>query len=181
MPTVSELVEVVSEATGEPLATVRMIARRLIDDEVLPKSVGARIPHVTPEHAASLLFAVMATPAIKDSARTAVAFSALMSNGMSANGETALDAVARLLRGLPKDSAGLEWSLEVCTNFPQIALKKKTWTPQIPHPSERTDYGSIYIPAGEDWMHWPSENLKRFAVLPGTGLYRIALALAGDE
>src|SRR5512132_253515 len=101
MIAVSELVEVVSAATGEPLATVRMIARRLIDDEVLPKAVGARIPRVTHEHAASFLFAVMATPAIKDSSRTAVAFGALVHNGTGDT--TALQALSGLLRSLPKD------------------------------------------------------------------------------
>jgi hypothetical protein len=179
MLAVSELVEVVAAAVGEPLATVRMIGRRLIDDEVLPKAVGARIPRVTHEHAASLLLAVLATPAIKDSARTAVRFGALVHNGLGPM--TAVQGLSRLLRKLPKDPDALDWSLEVCSNFPQVVIKKKSLAAQIPHPSERTDGGDIYIPEGEDSMHWPSDDLKRVALLPGIRLHDIGRALAGDE
>jgi hypothetical protein len=179
MVAVSELVDLVAEATEEPVATVRMMARRLIDDDVLPKSVGARIPHVTHEHVASLLFTVIAKPAIKDSARTARAFGALVYNGRP--GETALEAMARLLRRLPKHPLATECSVELCTNVPQVVLKQKPLEPTMPHPSERTDYGDIYIPPGDDPMHWPTHGLKRFAVLPGIPLHAIACALTGDE
>jgi hypothetical protein len=180
MPTVAQYVELLADATGEPFPTVRMTARQQADGDVQPKASGRRVPNVTHEQAVMLLFAVMAAHPVKDATRTAKTYAALVHNGMPAGGETALEAVTRLLRRLPKESSGLDWSLEVCMNFPQVVLKKKVSTPQMAHPSERTDHGDIYIPAGEDWMHWPSDHLKRFAVLPGVGLYQIALALAED-
>lgn len=181
MLSVSELVEAVSTAigeTGKPLPTVRMIARRMIDDEVLPKAVGARIPRVGHEEAASLLLAVMATPAVNASGRTALTFGALVHLGIG--NQTAREAVGNLLRRLPKDPLALEWSMEVCKNFPQVVLKQKPMRSQMVSSSERTDYGDVYIPQGEDWAHWPSDDLKEIAVLSGVRLLYLANILAGE-
>jgi hypothetical protein len=179
MPTVAEFVELIADRTGEPLPTVRMMARRLVDDDVLPKATGRRVPRITHQQAAMLLLAVLAGPPVKDATRRATTYGALLHNGQ--RGGTALEAVVYLLRRLPKDPAAPDWSIEVCTNFPQLVLKQKPHTPQMPHPSERTDSGDLYIPSGEDLMHWPSDDLKRFAVLSGIRLHDIACALAGDE
>jgi hypothetical protein len=181
MATVAKFVDLLAAATGEPFPTVRLTARQQADDDVQPKASGRRVPNITYEQAVMLLFAVMVAHPVKDATRTAKTYAALVHNGTSAGGETALEAVVRLLRRMPKDPLALDWSLEVCTNFPQIVLKKKPWTSQIPHPSERTDSGDLYIPSGEDLMHWPSDNLKRFAVLSGIRLHDIACALTGDE
>ena len=133
MATVAKFVDLLAAATGEPFPTVRLTARQQADDDVQPKASGRRVPNITYEQAVMLLFAVMAAHPVKDATRTAKTYAALVHNGMPAGGETALEAVARLLRRLPKESSGLDWSLEVCMNFPQIVLKKKSWAPQMAH------------------------------------------------
>jgi hypothetical protein len=179
MLTVAQLNPVYSQAIGKPLPTVRMMARRFVDDAVFPKGSGRRVPYVTHEQAALFLLAVLAAPAVKDATRTAIAFGALVHNGIGDT--TALQAVTDLLLRLPNDPFALDWSLVVCKNFPQVVLKQKRFSPQILHPSERTDYGDIYIAKGEDWAHWPSDDAKDLTELPGIRLHTIARALAGND
>jgi hypothetical protein len=181
MLSVSGLVDLSVEAKIEEMPVLRMISRRMIDAGDLPKAAGRRIPHVTHEQAALFLLGVMATPSVfRDAPQRARTYGALVFDGRP--GQTALEAVAALLRRLPKDPLAFDQSLEVCTNFPQVVLKKKPLGPVMPHPSERTGNvdDDIFIPAGEDRMHWPTHGLKRFAVLSGDVLTAIAIALAAE-
>ena len=43
MPTVQQAVDILTAVTGESRRHVNVVARRLIDDGVLPKSVGSRV------------------------------------------------------------------------------------------------------------------------------------------
>jgi len=173
MATISELVEVVAAATEESLPTVRMKARRLIDDEVLPKAVGARIPQASAEHAALLLFAVMAAPLVKDATRTALAYGKLTYNGYrAADTPTALRAVSRLLRDIPKDVNALDCSLEVYTNCLRLVVWQSTGDHRI---------DSLYIEPGQDWIHPPSKPLERIARMAGQCLYAIANAVEASD
>jgi hypothetical protein len=173
MATISELVEMVAAATEESLPTVRMKARRLIDDEVLPKAVGARIPQATTEHAALLLFAVMAAPLVKDATRTALVYGKLTYNGYpAADTSTALRTVSSLLRDLPKKVNALDWSLEVCTNCRRVVVCQSI-------DERRID--SLYIEPGQNWLHPPSKPLERIARMSGQCLYAIADALEATD
>jgi hypothetical protein len=181
MTTVSELVEVMAAAAEESLPTIRMMARRLIDDGVLPKAIGSRIPQATAEHAALLLFAVMAAPLVKDATRTALVYGGLTYNGYSAaDTTTALQGVSRLLREIPQDVNALDWSLEVCTNCLQVVV----WQP-LAGPENQTANGSrmidsLYIEPGQNWMRPPFKPLKRIASMSGECLYTIGRALTAD-
>jgi hypothetical protein len=181
MATVSELVEVTAAATKEFLPTVRMMARRLIDDEVLPKAMGSRIPQVTTDNAAALLLAVAAAPLVKDATRTALAYGGLTYNGYTApETTTAQQAVSKLLRTIPHDVNALDWSLEVCSNALQVVVHQP-----LPGPQNQTATGSymvdnLYIEPGQNPLHPPSKPLKRFAVLSGEALYAIGCALIAE-
>jgi hypothetical protein len=172
MTTVSELVEVAAAATEESLPTIRMMARRLIDDEVLPKAIGSRIPQATTEHAALLLFAVMAAPLVKDATRTALVYGGLTYNGYSAaDTTTALQGVSKLLREIPQHVNALDWSLEVCTNCLRVVVWQSTGDRMI---------DSLYIEPGQNWMYPPFKPLKRIASMSGECLYTIGRALTAD-
>jgi len=71
MPTVAQLVDALTEMTGERRARVNMMARRLIDDGLMPKSSGRDIAQVDAESVVNLLFAVAFAEKGADAARTA--------------------------------------------------------------------------------------------------------------
>jgi hypothetical protein len=181
MATVSELVEVVAAATEELLPTLRMMARRLIDDGVLPKAVGKRIPQVTPDDAAALLLAVLPAPLVKDATRTALAYGGLTYNGYTApETTTAQQAVSKLLRTIPHDVNALDWSLEVCSNALQVVVHQPLPGPLNQTPTGSYMEGSLYIEPGRNPLHPPSKRLKRIAVLSGEALYAIGCALIAE-
>jgi hypothetical protein len=178
---VSELVEVVAAATEEFLPTVRMMARRQIDDGIQPKAIGSRIPQVTADHAALLLFAVAAAPLVKDATRVALAYGGLTYNGYTARETTtAQQAVSRLLREIPHDVNALDWSLEVCTNSLQVVVRQPLPGPHNQTPTGSHMEGSLYIEPGQNPQHPPSKPLKRVAVLSGEALYAIGRALIAE-
>ena len=179
MPTVSELTEIYATATRAALPTIRMSARRLTDEDLLPKGSGRRVPKVSYEDAARLLLAVGAGHAVKDSARMAVTYSGLVHD--SGNGQTALEAVVDLLRSLPTDPTPTDWMMEVYTTFPQVVIKNPHIHSQYPSHSERTDYGDFYIPQGEDRTQWPADAMLGLNKFSGAVLYPIACALAADQ
>lgn len=181
MLTVSELIDLAAKVRVEEFSTVRMISRRLIDAKILPKAVGSRIPHVTHEQAASFLLAVASTWSVyRDAPQNALIYGALVKEGM-AGGQTALEALADLLRTLPTDLTPTDWFVEVCTTFPQVVIKNHELHGQYPSYSERTDYGPMWFPEGEDRAQWPADAGMKLFRLPGACLLAIACALAADE
>ena len=58
MPTVKELIDIYAHATGESRTRVNQLARRLIDDGLMPKSSGSDIKQVDAASALNLLFAI---------------------------------------------------------------------------------------------------------------------------
>jgi hypothetical protein len=181
MLTVSELVDLAAEVRVEDFSVLRMISRRLIDAETLPKAVGARIPHVTHEQTASFLLAVATTWSVyRDAPRNALTYGGLVKEGM-AGGQTALEGLVDLLRTLPTELTPTDWFMEVCQTFPQVVIKNHELHGQYPSHSERTDYGDFYIPEGEDRAGWPADAGMKLFRLSGSCLYVIARALAADE
>ena len=64
--TVNKGISALSAAFNIPEPTVKAYARQLMDDGVLPKSSGRRIPTMTPDQFVRLIFAVMCAPKISD-------------------------------------------------------------------------------------------------------------------
>ncbi len=78
MPTVAQLVDVLALITGERQARVNMMARRLIDDGLMPKSSGRDIAQVDAASVANLIFAVAFAERAADAARAAREWGDLM-------------------------------------------------------------------------------------------------------
>lgn len=66
MPTVKELIDIYADVTGEPRTRVNQLARRLIDDGLMPKSRGSDIKQVDSASALNLLFAVAFADRVAD-------------------------------------------------------------------------------------------------------------------
>ena len=71
MPTAAQLVDVLALMTGERRARVNMMARRLIDDGLMPRSRGRDVAQVDAKSVVNLLFAVAFAEKGADAARTA--------------------------------------------------------------------------------------------------------------
>lgn len=71
MPTVSQAVQILEQLTDVPSATIRGVARKLIDDGILPKSVGRRIETISPDQFIKLLLATYCSTTIADASRSA--------------------------------------------------------------------------------------------------------------
>ncbi len=71
MPSVAQLVDALAVVTGERQARVNMMARRLIDEGLMPKSSGRDIAQVDAASVANLIFAVAFAEKAADAARTA--------------------------------------------------------------------------------------------------------------
>ncbi len=172
MSSVMDLVEAVADATGEPVSTVRMVARRLIDDEVLPKSVGRRIAQVTTDHAGLLLFATLASPAVKDATRTALAYADLAYQGKE-GADTALQAISDMLQSVAegKGTSVGKTFVEICTSWPEVII-------QVPAGTAHLDVR--FVEQGKSPNFWQSEYPKRTVTVPGICLCKIALTLGAD-
>ncbi len=72
--TVKETVDVVSYVTGEPRSRVNQFARKLIDDGLLPKSIGRNVKKVGSGAAALLIFAIAHATRTADVTSTAKGF-----------------------------------------------------------------------------------------------------------
>ena len=81
MASVSQLVRIVADATQAPMAGVKLRARKLLDDNLLPQSRGRQIAEVTSSDAANLLLAVMAADRHADASRVVVQRGGLLANG----------------------------------------------------------------------------------------------------
>ena len=71
MPTVAQLVAALALITGGRQARVSMMARRLIDDGLMPKSSGRDIAQIDAVSVVNLIFAVAFAERAADAARTA--------------------------------------------------------------------------------------------------------------
>ena len=58
MASVSQSIKIFSHVTGEQWSRVNLLARRLIDYDMMPKSTGRAVKHIDPASAANLLFAI---------------------------------------------------------------------------------------------------------------------------
>lgn len=81
MPTVRETVQFMAEVTGAPVSRVNQIARRLLDDGLLPKSSGKDIKHINSFEAGLLLCAVAHTDTVANASKVAQDFASLPYRG----------------------------------------------------------------------------------------------------
>lgn len=81
MATTYKMIDVISDATGIDHGRVRQCARQLLDDDVLPRSVGSQVAMIGLQHVVLLLIAAVAADAIKDSSRVAIKYCGLTKDG----------------------------------------------------------------------------------------------------
>lgn len=133
MPTVAEAISILEQVTDIAPATLRGVARQLIDDGVLPKSSGRRIGMIDTHHFAKLLYACFCAKSIKDATRVAEAYDALLLSGGGATddatiidvyGETAGACLSRLIdnyvtlyREADRTASG---KLSICLTHPHV-------------------------------------------------------------
>ena len=131
MASVSELAETVALYAAEPSALVNQIARELLNENLLPKSSGKRIAQVDASHAALLLFAVLASPRIKDAAAAARTYAALRlvpSPDAEESESPPADALAAVTSIITDFGGGHESSsfgcvaLHVCLSWPEVLV-----------------------------------------------------------
>ncbi len=77
MHTVNQIVDIVTHVTSKPRSRVSLLARRLTDGGVLPKSRGRHIKLVDRSAAVALLFAAARADRVEDAVSTSQAFAVL--------------------------------------------------------------------------------------------------------
>ena len=82
MASVAQLVKRIAEVTEANEGTVRLYARQLLEDYILPGSVGRRVAQVEPLHVALLLIAVMTLGKARDATRYVRVFGNMTSGGL---------------------------------------------------------------------------------------------------
>ncbi|QCG97354.1 hypothetical protein E6C67_26640 [Azospirillum sp. TSA2s] len=80
MSSIMDAVNAIGEWTHVPPAKVKSIARKLIDDGVLPKSKGKRIAEISTPEFVKLLFACVASDTVADATQCAETYFSLPAN-----------------------------------------------------------------------------------------------------
>ena len=83
MHTVNQIVDIVTHVTSKPRSRVSLLARRLTDGGVLPKSSGRHIKLVDRSAAVALLFTAARADRVEDAVSTSQAFAVLPYRGDS--------------------------------------------------------------------------------------------------
>lgn len=193
MATVSQLVERIVAITGEPESKVRQYARQLLDDNVLPKSVGRRIAEVTPHHAVLLLLAVLAAPNVKDATRTANLYEGLRLNGAyipeSAPEHIAAKIQERMDEDLSQAGQTLATMLEVAIGYDGPTRVSSAFTevclswPEIyvDFYDENDGRGLRFVEPGKSANFWQSDKPKKVVIVPPITLIQLAWLFRDDD
>jgi hypothetical protein len=174
MATVAQAVEAFRIYANEPAPRSRQIARHLVDDDLLPKAAGKRIPHLSAVEVATYLLAISTAKKAADAARCATTW-----GGMTLSSErrrpatggppldTLLNAIAKMIGDVwtengdgPGTELLLRSTLEITTTSPQAIIDLDTFRLE-------------YLPPGGD----PPSGRQRVDRIPGGTLRQIALAL----
>lgn len=197
MATVRELVEIVAEATGEPLSSTKLIARALQDEGLLPLAQGRRVPHVTGNDVAMLLFALYGAETIRGAPDAARRYAGLALRGRDAPpgapesvrkridaepcvGDVLGGILDSLMEGLPHDlrvgegeaavQARLSF-LELVQSWPEVNLTFHLG-------EDRREEVARYVERGKNANFWQSDRPRRAVTIPLVCLVLIANRLS---
>jgi hypothetical protein len=177
MATVAQAVEAFRIYFNEPAPRSQQIARHLIDDDLLPKSAGKRIAHLSAVDVATYLLAIStATNKAADAARCASTWGGMIcvsERRRPATGgpplDTLLSAIAKMIGDVWSENGNgpgtemlLRSTLEITTTCPHAIV-------DLEHHRFRLDY----LPPGGD----PPSGRQRVDRIPGATLRQIAMAL----
>lgn len=185
MATVAEAVKVLSVETGEPEAYVSQIARNLLNNDALPKTVGKRLSQVAPVDVSMLLLAIYTATKFSDASARALRYACLQWDG-EPDGLAFGVFLSKALQELQtrqdrritiNDSISVSYEelrIEIITSYPLITL---TSSPAIGQPAFE---GTISF-AEEPKLarFWPSNKPRRSVTIPGHVLFAVVSRLFG--
>jgi hypothetical protein len=183
MATVAEAVKVMSIETGEPEPFVSQISRDLINNGVLPKSVGKRLSRVDEAGAAMLLLATYTATKFADATERAREYASLTWGG-EPDGLTFGEFLTRALKGIQLDRYVPinddirmlydELRIEIVTSYPLVGV---SCVPTIGRPAFQ---GTIHFAGSpKDAKRWRSSKPRRGVTIPGYALANIVNRLFG--
>ena len=168
MPTsVSQLTQIISRASGVPLARCKQVARKLLEDGHLPLSSGSHVASVGNIDAVKLLLATLAGVETKDTSR---AMQRLFDLRTADSNRTLGQQVYELLAGISGLDEGTETALdgliEVDADAPRVVIKLNVSGEAVE---------SIFTADGVATQS--NETARRVTVMPTRLLAQIAIAL----
>jgi hypothetical protein len=168
MPTsVSQLTQIISRASGVPLARCKQVARKLLEDGHLPLSSGSYVASVGNIDAVKLLLATLASVETKDTSR---AMQSLFDLRAADSNRTLGHQVYELLAGISVLDEGTETALdgliEVDAETPRVVIKLNVSGEAVE---------SVF--ASEGAASTSPETARRVTVLRTRALATIAIAL----
>jgi hypothetical protein len=185
MATVAEAVKVLSIETGEPEPFVSQIARNLLNNGVLPKTVGKRLSEVDSVNVSILLLAIYTATKFSDAAARALRYAVLQWDGEPDGlpfgvflGKALQELQTRTDRRITiNDSISVSYEelrIEIVTSYPLIIL---TSCPAIGEPAFE---GPISFAEEPNLARfWPSNMPRRSVTIPGHVLFAVVSRLFG--
>jgi hypothetical protein len=185
MSSVTDTIKVLSVETDVPEPYIIQIARNLLNNGVLPKSVGSRIAQVEPEHVAMLLLAIFVATKFADGSARAQQYAALKWGGESGNMtfgtflaraltdlHTSRNRHIRINRDITVPYSDLR--IEIVTTYPAVGISA------APHFGVPAFEGSINF-ADTPMLanYWPSTKPRTAVTIPGDTLHAIVNRLFG--
>ena len=164
MASVREMSEVLAEVLGEPLPTVRLVTRALLDDGLLPRSQGKRIAQVTGRDIATLILGLYGAPVVREAAAAVRRYGDMTLDGIEAPASApqklkaaiahepkALEALGDLI-----DAGGPQF-VEIVQSWPEITITLA---------GDGEEVSGRYVLPGCDPTRWQSTRPRRSVVIP---------------
>lgn len=185
MATVAEAVKVLSAETDEPEAFVSQIARNLINNDILPKTVGKRLSQVDEVQTIMLLLGVYTATKFADANARALVY-AMLQWGGEADGlpfgaflrKAMIDIQTRPDRRIRINdtitASYEELRIEIVTSYPLIRVMSS------PSVGEAAFEGAINFAETPKLARlWPSNKPRRSVTIPGHVLFTLVARLFG--
>ena len=171
MSTVSECAHALATAMNEDLSFVKQVARRLVDDGLLPKSSGRNFAHVDDGQLSLLMLAVQTTDGFAASSKSALAYGGLLFTGEA--GELTLkDMLYRTFTACREKSRVvinpevsvhfLNLQFEITTSYPRALIHDR---PTFGEPV--LDGALNFVMEGQKSRHWPNNFPHKSVLVPG--------------
>lgn len=169
----SDAVSILADTTGASRGRFEIVARRLQEASMLPKSEGgSNRPTIQIEHAILILLGHLSGAAYADLAATVSRLVSYRSDGERGEGE-ALPFITRMLSALVDLDMGLKGKFAyhsaisvVSGDRPAIVVRVST--------NEEDPLELVFTPGGEHWQPHLCGDIVETRTLPGRVLFRIS-------
>lgn len=169
MATIAELTEISAARTGVTLSRAKWIARRLLEADLLPKSVGKSVPQASNSDLAILLFGLCsgARGATVVESVKALAATRTLANHVMPGVETytALHAISDIIEAIanvdsPDRPEAVRAQLEFCATWPEV---------RVTTPTQEMVLTEHDAPPGM----WRASTIRETRTLPGIAIVHI--------